>query len=406
MTFDFGPLAHFIDVTAQYSNAVLAAVLPYAADCAKKMELGPPEQFASNAVSRMFIDPRKEDVAGSIVFTNGFVIGFSDGHIRGFRSPQAYSSEQDPDLIPLYYGAVNMDAKEAVALARSSLKKLGISPESVFADVKPIIPPLEKVGTNVIPYYEVDWRDPRGGWSVKAEINANKRIVERLDLWSENLNRNPFEIDVIPHVRPDHPLTGLRLTGINPEYGFQLFPIVIREVTNCAARLGIPLPQPLTTNHMKRFWVTDNDGWPHSELELTNGMRFVYRNTNVCGYFAPDDFWNSDKRKIRISDFSGKWRMSDREMIALAQQTLGKLGYPDKFVHTEGTPELVKPKGQFAKLIPRCKVEWMYPDPRTMTQWAYVEIDADKGQIKAVYFDDESFRKAKPAIDVPISLDQ
>jgi hypothetical protein len=180
----------------------------------------------------------------------------------------------------------------------------------------------------------------------------------------------------------------------------------MRDVTVYAAKLRVELPPRFNTNHVKRFFVEDNGGWPHAELELTNGCRFIFRNTHVVGYFAPDEFWNSDKRKITLSEFRGVWRMTDKEMITLARETIVRLGYPEKFVRTEGTPELVKPKGQFAKLIPRCKVEWMYPNPGTMTQWSYVEIDADKRRIKAVYFDDESFRTTKPPINVPISAER
>ena len=173
-------------------------------------------------------------------------------------------------------------------------------------------------------------------------------------------------------------------------------------MTNFASRIGVALPIPLTTNHLKRFRVDDNGGWPVAELEFTNGMRFVFRNTNVAGYYAADEFWNSDKRKIRMSELAGTWRMTDSEIIALARSTLARLGYPKTFVQTGKAPELIKPKGEFAKRIPRCLVQWMYPNAQEMTQWSYVEIDADTRQVKAVYFDDQSFWGNNPITDVPM----
>jgi hypothetical protein len=406
MVFDFGPIAHFIDVTAQYSNAVLVAVMPYVTDFARKLELPNHGELKSSAVRHCAINPKLEDVSGGITFTNGYGFSFGRGHITGFYSPHAYSKVRDHREIPKYFGTVKMTKEEAVSLARESMRRLGYRPETVFADLEPDVTPPEKVGDNTIPYYEVRWPDPRGGKAVTVEINGHKRTLERLTFFTENLSAPSFKVSAEPILRFDHPLTGLRLTGVNPEYGYKLLPIVMSAVTRYAANLGVELPSGFSTNHVKRFFVTDNGGWPHAELELTNGCRFVYRNAHVVGYFEPDEFWNSDKRKITLAEFRGAWRMTDGEMIALARKTIAKLGYPERFVRTKGTPELIKPKGRFAKIIPRCKVEWMYPDAGTMTQWAYVEIDGDKRRVKAVYFDDETFRTAKPPIDVPIAVEQ
>jgi hypothetical protein len=60
-------------------------------------------------------------------------------------------------------------------------------------------------------------------------------------------------------------------------------------------------------------------------------------------------------------------------------------------MHSEAAPERIKPKGEFANRIPRCLVQWMYPTAERMTQWSYVEVDADKKRVKAIYFDDRSF---------------
>lgn len=79
--------------------------------------------------------------------------------------------------------------------------------------------------------------------------------------------------------------------------------------------------------------------------------------------------------------------MTEAEMIKLARQTLSKLGYPKEFIYTKGKQKLAKPTGQFEKLIPRCQVEWMHPDPANMSQWSYVEIDAEKKRVTAVYLD-------------------
>lgn len=194
MIFDFGPIAQFFDITAQYSNAVLIAILPHVTDFAQKLELRPAAEFTTNSVRRLFINPTKGDVQGSIEFSNGWDFGFQHGRISGFTAPHAFTTEQDPDRIPTYYGPVRMQKAEAVAFARTNLTRLGYSLEPVFADLEPNITLPEKVGKNVIPIYEIKWPDPRGGNAAEMEVNANERVLKKLRLSGNNLWRTPFQI--------------------------------------------------------------------------------------------------------------------------------------------------------------------------------------------------------------------
>jgi hypothetical protein len=156
----------------------------------------------------LFINPTKGDVQGSIEFTNGWDFGFQHGYISGFTAPHAFTSEQNPERIPAYYGPVRMTKAEAVIFARTKLKRLGYSPETVFADLEPDMTLPEKVGTNFIPIYEIKWPDPRGGNAVEMEINANECVIKKLRLWSPNLWGSPFRIPVEPPSLAVHPGTG------------------------------------------------------------------------------------------------------------------------------------------------------------------------------------------------------
>ena len=106
-----------------------------------------------------------------------------------------------------------------------------------------------------------------------------------------NLNVPPPKLGIVPQLTNYHPFFGT-FTGVNLVYGYKLLPIVMNAVTNYAAKIGIDLPKPFDTNQVRRFFVADNGGWPHSELELINGMRFLYRNTTIVEYAAPDDFFS------------------------------------------------------------------------------------------------------------------
>lgn len=408
MIFDFGPVAQFFEVTAQYSNAVLLAVLPHVADFNSKIGLRPAGEFTTHSVSRLAINPmvfhpKDGGVQSGIFFKNGYSFWFDFGRVSGFSTSSAYTREQDPDRVPTYYGKIRMTEAEAVAFGRRSLTNLGYRIESWFADLKPEVTLPEQVGTNVVAVYVLKWPAPEGGHAVTMEINASRRSLEALTFSGRRCIGPPLDIAVTPPRRDSHPFTGFHPRGINPDYGHRLLPIVIEAVKNYAALLSIALPQALTTHHIHRFTVGDNGGWPHAELFLTNGAMFVFRGTRVAGYYAPDQFWDDRYRKLSATPPARPWRMSDKEMVELARKTLARLPLPEGLLRTQGRPELRKPGGEFAQRIPHCQITWMYPSPENMTQWSFVEIDADQKSVKAIYFDDQSFWGNAPAIQVPIT---
>src|SRR6266496_1375888 len=125
MVFDFGPFAQFIEASAQYTNAVLLAVLPYVTDFSRKLDLRPTSEFNTNAAARVVLNPKAGDVSGTVWFTNGYAFHFARGHITGFFSRWAYSRERDPDAIPRYFGRVRLTKAEAVSMARQAIARLG-----------------------------------------------------------------------------------------------------------------------------------------------------------------------------------------------------------------------------------------------------------------------------------------
>ncbi len=406
MIFDFYPVIEYIGVTSQYSNAVLLAIMPHVSDFAQKLELPMPTPVTAAYVSSFGCDNKRGEVGGSVTVGKCCVFSFSHGYVTGFEGPHSYFGLQNPDDIPKFYGSDRMNKDEAIRLARNAIKKLGYTLESVFAELEPKVTLPEQLGTNVIPHYRIQWLNPRGGFpSVDIEVNGNRKRIEAMDFFNRNLNRPPPKIDVQPEtLRKGDVGWWTTRPLINPEYGYRLLPIVMKAVDEYGKKLDLPLPRPLTTNHVERFKCEDNGGWPHSEFELTNGYRFIYRNSMVNGFYAPDEFFASDKRKILIRDFTGKWNMTESEVVALARKTVARLGYPKGFAHTEEQPQIQKPVMVGKELIPRYKVIWMHPNPQEMTQWIEVEVDADKGTVKSLYFDDQSFWGHPPKIDIPISL--
>jgi hypothetical protein len=401
MILDLASSLDVIHVTAEYSNAVLVAVLPYVSNVVQKLDLPVPQPVTMNLVCHCSINPSRNngDVGAEIGIKRNWVFQFERGYIRAIQGPHSYFSLQNPDEIPKYFGNVRMTKEEAVQLARNTLWKLGIRYEDVFAEQEPRITGPVKIGTNVVPHYRIEWLEPRAGItaSVDMEINGDTRRVEQIHFSNKNLERPPPRINVVPPRDTRFPVW----PSANPDYAWRLIPIVLQAIDEYGEKLALPIPRPLKTNHIARFSLTDNGGWPHSELELTNGWRFVYRNNMVNGYYAPDNFFNSGNRPIHIKDFAGKWNVTEQEAIDLVRRTILKLNYPTNLIHMDFKPRVFKP----ANLgIPRFSIGWYVEREDDLQSKVEVEVDADKGEIKSLYYDDKAYWNHPPKIDVPISL--
>jgi hypothetical protein len=401
MILDLGTAQELIRVTAEYSNAVLVAVLPYVSDVAQKLDLPVPHPLTTAHVTKCAVVPIR-DAGASVLIGGDWAFWFRGGYVTGFQGPRSYFALQDPDKIPAFYGTVRMSTDEAVQLARQTIKKLGIPLEAVFAEQEPRLTTPPRRGTNTVPHYHIEWLDPRTDVvpCVDMEVDADSKRVERMRINSESLRRPPPEIGVAPQPAA----ANRKWPPVNPAYAWRLLPIVLQAVDDYGKTLSLPIPRPLTTNHVARFSLADNRGWPHSELELTNGWRFIYRNSMVNGFYAPDNLFNSDRRVILIKQFLSKWRMPEAEAIELVRRTLARLSYSTNLVHTDFKPTIQKPA---VPGIARYSIWWWYktdPGADDLQSKVEAEVDADRGELKSLYYDDKSYWNHPPPINVPISL--
>lgn len=395
------PLSGMFEVTATLSNAFLVAMMPQVSDVAGKLELPLPQPITYQQVVASGVTPYLNDSGEwsgfGVKLTGGWVLGFHNGYMDSFVTTNSYYALQNPDEIPRYVGTVRMTQAEAVQMARMTIEKLNIPLEKAFADLPPRVQPPEHTHTGIVPRYRVQWDNPRGGSAVDMEINADAKRVERITFgYNPNLRRSWPDIGVKPTMRSHPPRT-------NPEYANKLLPVVFEAVDEYAKKLGLAVPLPLTTNHVARFSVEDNGGWPHCELELTNGWRFIYRNSMVNGFYAPDSFFDAERRPFLVKDYVGKWNMTKPEAIALIGKTLAKLNYPTDLIRMDFPPQI---HISTVTNIPRYNFWWWQENEAKddLVSKIEAEVDADKRQIKSLYFDHKAFWNKPPPIDVPLSL--
>ena len=172
MILDLGPTHELIRVTAEYSNAVLVAVLPYIADVSQRLNLPVAHSVSPENVIRCSISPQRRigalDV--EIGIKGDWYFAFKWGFINAIEGPRNYFFLQDPSEIPRCYGTNRISKGEAVRLARKAIANLGIPLEQVFAEQEPHVREAD-VCINLVPQYSVEWFGP-AIQSVRVTING------------------------------------------------------------------------------------------------------------------------------------------------------------------------------------------------------------------------------------------
>ncbi len=109
-----GGVGNWIDVTLQYSNAVMVAIMPVANDFARKLDLPVPQPIEAKHVQRGFIHPHERSKIGEIILRDGSVIAVEEGHVSAYLGTNVFWNLQDPHKIPRFYGSVNMTTNEMI----------------------------------------------------------------------------------------------------------------------------------------------------------------------------------------------------------------------------------------------------------------------------------------------------
>src|SRR5258705_11352192 len=108
----------FVQVTAQYSNAVLVAILPQVSQFSEAIGLPTAQPIRLEQVQRFNCDPHKGQIGGWLRLTNGFQFWYYDGYVKGFASPDSYFRLQGGEDLTPFFGPVKMSREEACSLAR------------------------------------------------------------------------------------------------------------------------------------------------------------------------------------------------------------------------------------------------------------------------------------------------
>lgn len=407
-------MLEFVQITAQYSNAVLVAILPHISAFSEKLSLSATPPVIPAYVADFKCDPRKDKIGGLVTLTNGSKFTFLDGRVCVYRSPQSFFSLQDPDRIPEFYGPVRVKKKEALRIAHAAIKRLGYTDATFHADRAPETTEPERINTNYIPRYRFRWLDPekhpenRGSNILPVlldiEVDASNGRIQMLSLTGANTYRPGPKVDVSPPLlrRQDQRATndlsgGIHTRAVSPGYAAAFLEAILPQLSAFASAIKLPAPLPVRTNQLdlSRYTCRELDGQPMAQVYLTNGDRFNYQHGHVAAFYAHDAY-----RKFpdsgRLQDFLGKINMTTNQAIKLCEDTLRTLGYKPKLPKAWFGGRAFIGDKEFSRYV------FYWRKPGTMSEFASVEVDVETRMIKSLFLDDPSLWREPPKIDAPM----
>jgi hypothetical protein len=168
----------------------------------------------------------------------------------------------------------------------------------------------------------------------------------------------------------------MELIHMTATYSNALLVAILPHVSDFAAKLDLPIKKPVTLQQVQKFSPSQYRERAEGAVWLTNGWWFMFDHQGYVQSFRspkdaialPDDFLEHTER------FIGETRMTTNEMVALARETLVKLGWQPSVTRSDETPKIEGPSNlKTGEHIPYCRVAWR----KTGTSDGYSDVHVD-----------------------------
>ena len=205
----------------------------------------------------------------------------------------------------------------------------------------------------------------------------------------------------------------LQLIHMTATYSNAVLVAILPHISDCAKQLDLPIPQPVTLNHVARFNVAPVQGEVGGGLWLTNNYWFGFEHGYVGGFRSPDDWFTmADEYWDHLERYVGNDNMTTNEAIDLARNRFRKLGYNGDGFHMGEPPTIFNAPHDNKQLghIPFCRIEWKSPDPKNQEELdqSYdirFDIDMHRKQVTGMYLSSRKFWRSDPKIDIVPELE-
>ncbi len=389
-----------LQVTAAYSNAVLAAILPHISDFAKTLDLPTGHPVTISQVGSFGCSPRSDHVGGRVILTNDYSFTFDQGAVVLYRSPSSYYSLQEPERIREFYGEVKIKKEQAEKIAHLALRRLGYADAELHLDhPAKITPPPRSEGKQVARYL-VEWLDPGaptvpGGFSrerTAVEVDATTGQILMLGIQTRSARRPDPKLAVRPPIvelaPKSQPVGGTKLEPVSPAYALAFLEAILPQASDFVTKAGLNVQLPLTTNDVvaQSYVCGLIEGDPKAFFYLKTGDRFVYSHGRVTEFDAHDAVrWSAPNEAPGDKppeQFFGPVTMSANEALAVVTKTVNSVGWTQFVPELRKVPEIVPPQKFGTNYFARYFFNW-WPKGEGM-QIAVAEMDATTKQIKSL----------------------
>ncbi|MDH7502932.1 MAG: hypothetical protein QHJ82_09540 [Verrucomicrobiota bacterium] len=195
---------------------------------------------------------------------------------------------------------------------------------------------------------------------------------------------------------------------VTMEYSNAVLVALLPIFSDFAKKLDLPVPNPVTTNHVQRF-VTGGpviEGHPidvKGHLVLTNGYEFWYSWGHVDDFRSPRDYFTAQDVE-RVPEFYGILRLDQSEAVALARKALTSVGYAKHLPMLRKKPSEVRGPKRFKEhIIPHYRITWKAKDRGQGT--VDVHVDGERGIVTGLFTASTNLWRSPPTIPVQPELE-
>lgn len=197
----------------------------------------------------------------------------------------------------------------------------------------------------------------------------------------------------------------IHLVQMTATYSNAVLVAILPHITDVAQKLELPVATPITQSEIRRYFCDPQVGEIGGFVVLTNGYQFWYGKGHVRMFHSPRDYFVLQNPDL-IPKLYGPLNMDGQEAVALARQSLSKLGYTNDLLYTtEPDVKLATPEKAFAnkKGVPQYEIVWHDPSlsyRRPFDELAKVDVNAEVKHVDGFVLNNKQFWKPNPEVSV------
>ena len=193
----------------------------------------------------------------------------------------------------------------------------------------------------------------------------------------------------------------LNFVQMTATYSNAVLVAILPHFTHVAKTLELPIPTPIVQSQVRHFFCDPRAGEIGGWVVLTNGYEFWYEKGYVRAFSSPWNYFRLQDPDL-VPKFYGPLRMNENEAVALARQSLKKLGYTNEiFSAVKPEVKLATSKESFAndQGVPQYRIIWHDPD-WTNRDIAELDVNAKVKHVDAFELYSKIFWQTKPDVGV------